>query len=80
VNAMFAGRIADLPQEQRAGFVAERISEYEQDLDLVHVSSELVVDAVVEPEALRGELIRRYESARRRVPREPGRHHGAFPV
>ena len=80
VNAMYAGKIAALPEDERATFVAERTAAYEEDLDLVHVSAELVVDAVVEPEALRRELIQRYDSAARRVVREQGRHHGAFPV
>jgi acetyl-CoA carboxylase carboxyltransferase component len=80
VNAMYAGKIAELPEDERAAFVAERTAAYEADLDLLHVSSELVVDAVVEPEALRQELARRYATAPTRVDRVASRHHGVFPV
>ena len=49
---------------------AELMEEYAEGVDLLHLASELVIDAVVQPEDLRGELIRRYAHAagRRRPP------------
>ena len=37
--------------------------EYAQDVDILHLASELVADAVVEPEDLRAELVRRFALA-----------------
>jgi acetyl-CoA carboxylase carboxyltransferase component len=81
VNAVFYNKIQaiDDPTE-RAAFVAERRSEYEQDVDLVHLAAELVVDAVVQPDDLRDELIVRFALARSRVREEFGRRHGVPPV
>ncbi|HKC29811.1 MAG TPA: carboxyl transferase domain-containing protein, partial [Jatrophihabitans sp.] len=61
VNAVYANKIAEItdPDEQ-AEFIAARRSEYEQDVDLLRLASDLVLDAVIEPSELRGELVRRY--------------------
>jgi acetyl-CoA carboxylase carboxyltransferase component len=80
VNAMHAAKIAELDGEEREAYLAARKAEYERDLGLLRVASDLVVDAVVEPEGLRDELIARLAAAQgwEREPRR--RHHGAFPV
>ena len=60
VNAVYANKIAAIEDaDERAAFVAAARREYEQDIDIVRLAAELVVDAVVEPEELRGELIAR---------------------
>ena len=41
----------------------EKRAEYAADIDILHLASELVVDAVIEPDQLRGELIRRFAFA-----------------
>ena len=81
VNAVFYNRIQAIEDpDERAAFVAERRAEYEADVDIVHLASELVIDAIVQPEDLRRELIARLAIARRRV-REPFlRRHGVPPV
>src|SRR5262249_18719038 len=67
VNAASANKIAAIADEPgRAAFVAARREEYERDIDIVRLASELVVDAVIEAGALRGELVRRYAQARGR--------------
>ena len=64
VNAVFYNRIQAIEDpDERAAFVAERRAEYEADVDLVHLAAELVVDAVVQPEDLRDELVRRFALA-----------------
>jgi acetyl-CoA carboxylase carboxyltransferase component len=80
VNAMHAAKIAELDEGEREAYLAARKAEYERDLGLLRVASDLVVDAVVEPEGLRAELIARLAAAEgwERAPRR--RHHGAFPV
>ena len=64
VNAVYANKIAaiDDPQE-KAAYVAQLRAEYEEDVDLYRLASELVIDAVVPFEALRGELIARFATA-----------------
>src|SRR2546430_4401660 len=64
INAVFYNQIQaiDDPQ-QRERFVAEKRREYAEDIDILHLASELVVDAVVQPEDLRDELVRRFALA-----------------
>jgi acetyl-CoA carboxylase carboxyltransferase component len=73
INAVFANKIAaiDDPAE-REQYVKERIAEYEADVDLLRLAADLVIDAVVQPEDLRSELLRRFTYARNRH-REPDR-------
>jgi acetyl-CoA carboxylase carboxyltransferase component len=46
----------------------------------VHLAAELIVDAVVEPDDLRDELVTRLALARTRRREEFPRHHGVPPV
>ena len=49
--------------DERAAFVEKLRTEYAEEIDILHLASELVVDAVIQPEDLRAELARRYGSA-----------------
>jgi acetyl-CoA carboxylase carboxyltransferase component len=60
VNAVYANQIAQLPDAERAVFVAEKRAEYAEDIDLFRLASELIVDAVVPFERLRAELVNRF--------------------
>jgi methylmalonyl-CoA decarboxylase subunit alpha len=81
VNAVYANKIAAIADEaQRAAFVAARRAEYEEDIDIVRLASELVVDAIVEPEDLRAELVARYAAARGKDRQFSRRRHGVTPV
>jgi methylmalonyl-CoA decarboxylase subunit alpha len=81
VNAVFYNKIQAIDDpEERAAYVAERRAEYETDVDLVHLAAELVVDAVVEPDALRDELVARLALARSRRREDFARRHGVPPV
>jgi acetyl-CoA carboxylase carboxyltransferase component len=81
VNAVYANKIAALGSaEERAAFVAERRAEYERDIDIMRLASELVVDAVVEPGDLRTEIIRRLAAARGKDRGFSRRRHGVTPV
>lgn len=81
VNAVFANKIAAIEDpDEREAFVAEQRAIYETDVDIVRLASEMVVDAVVEPEALRDELLRRLERAERKDRRFSDRRHGVPPV
>jgi methylmalonyl-CoA decarboxylase subunit alpha len=61
INAVFYNQLQaiDDPQE-RAKRTEELRREYAADIDILHLASELVVDAVVQPQDLRSELVRRF--------------------
>ena len=81
VNAVYANKIASIADEaERAAFVEAKRTEYEQDIDIVHLASELVVDTIVEPHDLRDELIARFASARHKDRHFSRRRHGVTPV
>jgi acetyl-CoA carboxylase carboxyltransferase component len=81
VNAVYFNKIQAIDDpEARAAFVAEKRAEYEEDVDLVHLAAELVVDAVVPSEELRGELISRFARARERRREPDEKRHGVPPV
>jgi acetyl-CoA carboxylase carboxyltransferase component len=64
INAVFYNQIQEIADEaERAAFVARKREEYAADIDILHLASELVVDAVIQPEDLRSELIRRFAAA-----------------
>jgi acetyl-CoA carboxylase carboxyltransferase component len=64
INAVFYNQIQAIEGEaEREVFVARKRAEYAADIDILHLASELVVDAVVRPGDLRAELIRRFALA-----------------
>ncbi|MFY1635320.1 acyl-CoA carboxylase subunit beta [Solwaraspora sp. WMMB335] len=81
VNAVYANKIAAIEDPaERAEFVAARRAEYEQDIDLVRLASELVIDSVIRPEQLRAELVSRFAAAAGRDRHFSRRRHGVTPV
>ena len=81
VNAVYANKIAAIADDEaRAAFVREKREEYERDIDIVHLASELVVDVILEPGQLRAELISRYAAARGKDRHFSRRRHGVTPV
>jgi methylmalonyl-CoA decarboxylase subunit alpha len=63
VNAVYANKIAEKPEAERAAYVDELRKEYRSDIDLMKLAAENVIDAVVAGDELRGELIRRFSYA-----------------
>jgi acetyl-CoA carboxylase carboxyltransferase component len=64
INAVYANKIAAIDDvDERASFIAARRDEYEADVDLYRLASELVIDAVVAFADLRAELVRRFATA-----------------
>jgi acetyl-CoA carboxylase carboxyltransferase component len=81
INAVFYNRIQAIEDEaERAALVKELREEYDEDIDIVHLASELVVDAIVEPENLRAELIARFAAYRSKDRTFSRRRHGITPV
>jgi acetyl-CoA carboxylase carboxyltransferase component len=81
VNAVYANKIAAIedPQEQE-DFIEQRRNEYDEDVDLMRLAADLVVDAVVQPEDLRRELILRLALAASKDRHFSRRRHGVPPV
>jgi len=64
INAVFYNQIQAISDEaERERFVREKRDEYAADIDILHLASEMVTDAVIEPDELRAELIRRFAFA-----------------
>jgi methylmalonyl-CoA decarboxylase subunit alpha len=81
INAVFFNQIQEIEDEaERAKFVEAKRTEYAEDIDILHLSSELVVDAVIEPDDLRAELIRRYAYAESKDRRFSERHNPITPA
>jgi acetyl-CoA carboxylase carboxyltransferase component len=81
VNAVYANKISAIADEaERAAFVARLREEYEADVDLLRLASDLVIDAVVQPEELRGEVLRRLALASSKDRHFSERRHGVPPV
>jgi acetyl-CoA carboxylase carboxyltransferase component len=81
VNAVYANKIAAIADDgERAAFVAAKRVEYERDIDVLRLASELVVDAIIEPAELRNELVRRFALARTKDRHFSRRRHGVTPV
>ena len=80
VNAVYANKIDAIADAgDRADFVSERRTEYEADVDLLRLASDLVIDAIVEPGELRRELVLRLNSAAGKDRRFSDRRHGVTP-
>ena len=81
VNAVYANKIAAISNPaERDEYIADRRQEYEEDVNLLRLASDLVIDAVVQPEALREELVRRLQLAGGKDRTFTERHHGVPPV
>jgi acetyl-CoA carboxylase carboxyltransferase component len=81
VNAVYAGKLAAIADlEERAAFSAARRSEYEADVDLLRLASELVIDDIVEPADLRRQISLRLAVLVGKSRAQPEKHHGVRPV
>jgi acetyl-CoA carboxylase carboxyltransferase component len=74
VNAVFYNQLQAIEDEtEREARRAELMEEYAEGVDLLKLASEMVIDAIVQPEDLRDELVRRfgrYQSKVREWPRK----------
>ena len=81
INAVYFNKIQSIDDPaERERFVADKRAEYEDDIDLLHLAAENVIDAVVQPDDLRAELVRRIDGAERKDRFFSERHHGVPPV
>jgi methylmalonyl-CoA decarboxylase subunit alpha len=81
INAVYYNQLQAIEDEnERARRTEELRAEYSDDIDILHLASELVVDAVVAPEALRGELVRRLAYAKDKRRSWPAKRNPVTPV
>ena len=81
INAVYHNQLEAIADEaERARRTEELRSEYAQDIDILHLASELVIDAVIEPDDLRPELIRRFSDAASKQRAWPAKHNPVTPV
>jgi acetyl-CoA carboxylase carboxyltransferase component len=81
INAVFYNEIQAIEDEdKRAARVEELRREYAEDIDVLHLASELVVDAVIQPEDLRSELVKRFGLYATASRDWPAKHNPITPV
>jgi methylmalonyl-CoA decarboxylase subunit alpha len=81
INAVYYNQLQAIGDEaERATRTDELREEYAADIDVLHLASELVIDAVIEPEDLRSELVRRFAHAASKQRTWPAKRNPVTPV
>jgi acetyl-CoA carboxylase carboxyltransferase component len=81
INAVYYNQLQAIEDpEQRAARTEELRREYAEDIDLLHLASELIIDAVIEPDDLRSELVRRFALAAGKRRDWPAKRNPVTPV
>ncbi|MEO9140452.1 MAG: carboxyl transferase domain-containing protein, partial [Jatrophihabitans sp.] len=81
INAVYANRIAAFATDaERDAFIAEQRAEFEKDVDVLRLASDLVLDAVIDPTELRQDLVRRYRVLVGKERHFATKRHGVPPV
>jgi acetyl-CoA carboxylase carboxyltransferase component len=81
VNAVYANKIAEINDEaERTAYIERLRKEYEADIDILRLASELIIDGIVEPSDVRRELIARFAAAATKDRYFSSRRHGVPPV
>src|SRR6476619_4378940 len=81
INAVFYNQLQAIEDtDERAAKTEELRREYAEDIDILHLASELVIDAVIQPEDLRSELIRRFGLAAGKHREWPEKRNPVTPV
>jgi acetyl-CoA carboxylase carboxyltransferase component len=81
VNAVYANKIAEIADpDQRAEFVARLQAEYETDIDILRLASDLIIDGIIEPSEVRRELVARFAAAATKARTLTTKRHGVPPV
>jgi len=81
INAVYYNQLQGIADEQERAAKTEQLrAEYAADIDVLHLASELVIDAVVQPAELRGELIRRFALAAGKRREWPAKRNPITPV
>jgi acetyl-CoA carboxylase carboxyltransferase component len=80
VNAVHYNRLQAMGEDEREKEVARLRDEFNEDIEIERLASELVVDAIVEPERLRDEIRDRLVAALGRRDARPAKRHSVIPM
>jgi len=81
INAVYANKIAEITDaDERAAYVAGLQAEYEADIDILRLASDLIIDGIIEPHDVRREVIARFAAAATKDRTFSIRRHGVPPV
>ncbi|MDQ0339208.1 acetyl-CoA carboxylase carboxyltransferase component [Caldalkalibacillus uzonensis] len=81
VNAVYYNKIASIEDpKQRTQFIMQKRKEYQENIDIYRLASELIVDDIVPGSALRKYLIRRFEAYSIKDKPFSTRKHPVYPV
>jgi methylmalonyl-CoA decarboxylase subunit alpha len=80
INAVYYNKITELPEADRAAYIAEKRREYEENIDPYFVASEFFIEDVVPGSELRRELIRRFGMYALKDAGRIDRRNGVMPV
>jgi methylmalonyl-CoA decarboxylase subunit alpha len=81
INAVFYNQLQAIEDEEERALRTEELrAEYKEEIDILHLASELVVDAVVQPADLRDELVKRYAAYAGRTRDWPAKRNAVTPV
>jgi acetyl-CoA carboxylase carboxyltransferase component len=81
INAVYYNQLQAIDDDGvRAAKTEQLRREYAEDIDILHLASEMVVDAVVEPDRLRPDLIRRFAHASAKRREWPAKRNPVTPV
>ena len=80
VNAVYANKIAELPEAERAEFIAQKREEYREDIDVYRLASEMIIDGIIPANSLRNELLTRFDVYMSKYVAFSKRKHPVYPV
>ncbi|WP_342615677.1 acyl-CoA carboxylase subunit beta [Peribacillus frigoritolerans] len=80
VNAVYANKINAMEPEERPAFIEQKRNEYNEDIDIYRLASEMIVDGIIQPNDLRDELSARFEAYSSKQLTFTDRKHGVYPV
>ncbi|MFC9598333.1 acyl-CoA carboxylase subunit beta [Peribacillus butanolivorans] len=80
VNAVYANKISAMDAVERPAFIEQKRNEYNEDIDIYRLASEMIVDAIIQPNDLRDELSARFEAYSSKQMTFTERKHGVYPV
>jgi acetyl-CoA carboxylase carboxyltransferase component len=81
INAVYYNQLSAIDDQEQRNVRTEQLRrEYAEDIDILHLASELAIDSIVEPDALREDLIRRFAHAEGKRREWPAKRNPVTPV
>jgi methylmalonyl-CoA decarboxylase subunit alpha len=81
INAVYFNQLQAIEDDAERAVRRQQLrDEYAEDIDILHLGSELIVDAVIQPEDLRAELIRRFAQSVGKQREWPAKHNPVTPL